>query len=53
MKTRNPRRRIWITIGLIAIIVFLLAYFVEWEEVLSILSLTNWAIMIVGGLVLI
>ncbi|KPK13384.1 MAG: hypothetical protein AMJ56_02075 [Anaerolineae bacterium SG8_19] len=52
MKPRNPRRRIWITIGLIAIIIFLLVYFVEWEEVLSILSLTNWGIMLVGGGVL-
>ena len=53
MKSQNPRRRIWITIGLIVIILLLLAYLVDWDQVLFILSLTNWETMLIGGLILV
>ena len=49
MKNRNPRRRIWITLGLITIILLLLAYFVEWEDVLYILRHTQWDFIVIAG----
>ena len=45
-------RRIWLTIGLIAIILLVLAYFVEWDEVLFILQHTQWEIILLAGVFL-
>lgn len=53
MQKSSPRKRIWITVGIIIIITLLLAYFVDWEEVLFILGLTNWGIMLAAGIVLV
>lgn len=53
MKKPNPRRRIWITIGLIAIIFLLLAYFVDWDEVLFTLRHIQWEIILLAGFFLV
>lgn len=48
MQTGTNRRRTLITIGLIAAIILLLAYFVEWDEVITLLGETNWLVLLVG-----
>lgn len=48
MQTGNPRRRIWITIGLIAVIILALVYFVDWEETLLLFSEMDWVVLLFG-----
>lgn len=48
MQTGINRRRTLITIGFVAVIILILAYFVEWDEVITILRETNWLILLVG-----
>ena len=53
MQTGNNRRRIWITIGIVLVIILILVYFVEWDEVVQIFKLTHWEIVILGAVPLI
>ena len=48
MQTGSNRRRTVTRIGLIAVIILLLAYFVEWDQVITILRQTNWLVLLAG-----
>lgn len=46
MQTRSNRRRTVTRIGLIAVIILLLAYFVEWDQVITVFRQTNWLVLL-------
>jgi uncharacterized protein (TIRG00374 family) len=50
METKGNRGRIWITIGIVLVIILILVYFVDWEAVLLIFRLTDWRIFAFGAI---
>lgn len=52
MEGKPKRSRFWLTILIVAVILIILFYFIDLEEVFFILGQTDWRIMLVGAAVL-
>ena len=53
MKSSGSSQRLWLSLGVALLIILLLIYFVEWDEVLDIFQLTDWMRVFWGSIALI